>query len=146
MAFRFEFDSTNKILLGRFEGCLNDESAAEFYEAVRKYATLTDARSGIWDLSCVTEFAVSSEFIRRLGEREPAMPHADQRPRIIVAAATVGFGLMRMLQIVGEQKRPMLQVVRALDEALAELGVESPASTRWNNKGHSDNPTQLTGT
>ncbi len=126
MAFWFEFDPLNKILLGRFEGRLTDESAAEFYEAIRKYATLTDARSGIWDLSSVTEFAVSAEFIRRLGERDPAMPHADKRPRIIVAAATAGFGLMRMLQIVGEEKRPMLQVVHTLDEALAELGVQSP--------------------
>jgi len=31
-----------------------------------------------------------------------------------------------MLQIVGEKKRPMLQVVHTLGEALAELGVESP--------------------
>lgn len=126
MGFRFEFDPLNKILLGRFEGSLTDESAEEFYEAIRKYATLTDARSGIWDLSSVTEFAVSAEFVRRLGARDPAMPDPDKRPRIIVAAATVGFGLMRMLQIVGAEKRPMLQVVHTLDEALAELGVQSP--------------------
>jgi hypothetical protein len=125
-AFRFDFDRANGILLARFEGQLTNESAAEYYEAIRKYATATDARSCIWDLSSVTEFAVSAEFIRSLGERDPAMPHADKRPRIIVAAATAGFGLMRMLQIVGEKKRPMLRVVHTLDEALAELGVQSP--------------------
>lgn len=60
MAFRVEFDAANKILLGRFEGRLTNESASEFYEAVRKYATLTDASAGIWDLSSVTEFALDS--------------------------------------------------------------------------------------
>jgi hypothetical protein len=126
MDFRFEFDALNKILLGRFEGSLTNESAAEFYEAVRKYATMTDASAGIWDLSSITEFALTAEFIRGLAGRQPAMPHADKRPRIIVATATVGFGLMRMLQILGEQQRPMLTVVRTVDEAFAALGVESP--------------------
>ena len=125
MAFRVEFDAANKILLGRFEGRLTNESASEFYEAVRKYATLTDASAGIWDLSSVTEFALDSEFIRGLAGRQPAMPHADKRPRIIVSTATVGFGLMRMLQLAGEQKRPLMTVVRTLDEALAALGAQS---------------------
>lgn len=53
------------------------------------------------------------------------MPHADKRPRIIVSTATVGFGLMRMLQLAGEQKRPLMTVVRTLDEALAALGAQS---------------------
>lgn len=91
----------------------------------RKYATLTDAGAGIWDLSSVTEFALDSEFIRGLAGRQPAMPHADKRPRIIVSTATVGFGLMRMLQLAGEQKRPLMTVVRTLDEALAALGAQS---------------------
>jgi len=84
MAFRFEFDRANGILLARFEGQLTDESATEYYEAIRKYAIATDARSGIWDLSSVTEFGVSAEFIRRLGDRDPAMPHGDKRPRIML--------------------------------------------------------------
>jgi hypothetical protein len=44
MAFRFEFDSVNKILLGRFEGKLTDESLAEFLRAIREYSTATDAK------------------------------------------------------------------------------------------------------
>jgi hypothetical protein len=33
---------------------------------------------------------------------------------------------MRMFQIVGESSRPLLHVVRTVDEALTALGVESP--------------------
>jgi hypothetical protein len=123
--FRFTFDAVNKILLGRFEGRITDESAAEFYQAIRKYSTATDASAGIWDFSSVTEFAVSCEFVRELARREPAMPNATQRPRFIVATDTFGFGLMRMFQIRGERTRPALKVVRTLDEAFAELGIQS---------------------
>ena len=126
MGYRSEFDPANKILLMRFEGQLTDESAAEFYRAVRKYSTATDARAGIWDCSSVTEIAVSTELIRQLASQEPAMLDATRRPRFIVAQKTLEFGLARMFQILGESTRPLLKVVHTLDEALAELGVQSP--------------------
>lgn len=125
-AFRFEFDSTNKILLVRFQGRLTNESVEEAYSAIRKYSTLTDALSGIWDMSAVTEFAVSGEFIRDLALRDPAMPDAFRRPRVIVAPTTAGFGIARMFQLAGEPKRPLLSVVRAMDEALNTIRIQSP--------------------
>ncbi len=126
MGFRFEFDPVNKILLLRIEGRLTDELLAEHYGAVRKFSTATDARAGIWDLSSVTELAVSSEFIRELASQEPAMADATQRPRFIVAPTAVGFGLARMFQIEGEHTRPLLEVVHTMAEALAALGIQSP--------------------
>lgn len=126
MAFSFEFDPANKILLARFEGQLTAELLAEFYRAVRERSTATDASAGIMDLSSVTEYSVSSAFVRQLAKQEPAMPNATTRPRIIVAPATVGFGLARMFQIMGEQTRPLLSVVHTLDEAFTALRVQSP--------------------
>ena len=95
------------------------------YEAIRKYSTATNANMGIFDMSAVTQFAVSSEFVRQLAKREPAMPDASRRMRIIAVENTTGFGLARMFQIVGETQRPMLQVVRTVDAALAAFGVQS---------------------
>ena len=126
MGFRFEFDSVNKILLVRVEGPLTDQSLADCYAAIREYSVATDARMGIFELSGVTRYDVSSEFIRQLARREPAMPDATQRLRIIVIEDTAGYGLARMFQILGEQARPKLQVVRSLDAALAVLGIQSP--------------------
>jgi len=126
MDFRFEFDAQNKILLSRFEGRLTDESAAEFYEAAWKHATANDAHAGIVDFSSTTEFAVSSEMIRQLARHKPALPNAIRRPRVIVAPQTHAFGLFRMFQITGEHTRPLLQVVRTMEEAFAALGVQAP--------------------
>ena len=126
MAIRFEFDKINGILLVRVDGRLTDESLGDYYGEVRRYSVLTDARAGIFDVSAVTQFAVTSEFVRRLAQGEPAMPHAEERPRIVVAHQTHAFGLARMFQIVGEQKRPLFGVVKTMDEALGVLRAEAP--------------------
>jgi hypothetical protein len=126
MALRFEFDRANKILLLRVEGILSDELLKECYDLVREYSVFTDARMGIFDLSSVTQFNVSSGLIRQLASREPAMPDATARPRIIAVEQTIGFGLSRMFQLLGEAARPKLEVVHTLDEALAALGVRNP--------------------
>jgi hypothetical protein len=113
----------NRILLLHFDGQLSDESVAEFYRAIRKYWIAADARMGIVDFSAVTAFALSSELIRQLAEREPCMPDPASRPRVIVAPTSLEFGLARMFQILGESARPLLSVVHTMDEALAALAI-----------------------
>jgi hypothetical protein len=123
--FEFAFDSTNKILLARFEGQLTNESAAEYHTALGKNWRATGALAGIWDLSAATDFAISSDFVRSLAARKPITPGLVNHPRFIVVPVTAGYGLMRMFQISGELSRPLLHVVRTVDEALAALGVKS---------------------
>ena len=69
---------------------------------------------------------MSSHLVRKLAKLEPAMPDANNRIRIIVVENATGFGLARMFQIVGEETRPKLRVVRTLNDALAALGAQSP--------------------
>lgn len=126
MAFRFEFDPVNRILLARFEGQLTNESAEEYHDALGKNWRATDPRAGIWDLSAATGFAVDADFLRNLAKRKPITPGLTNYPRFIVVPETARYGLMRMFQIAGESSRPQLQVVRTVDEALAALGVQSP--------------------
>jgi len=126
MGFWFEFDPANKILLGRFTGRLTEEALTEYYAAVREYSTATDAGAGIFDLSKVTEVAISTERIRDLAYQKPAMPDALTRPSILVVPTLLGSGLARIFQIAGATTRPLLQIVQTLDEAFAVLGVQSP--------------------
>jgi len=110
----------------RFEGQVTDESLSAVQQAIRAYSAKTDAGAGISDYSSVTEFPVSSDLVRQLADDGPPAGDATRRPRVIVAPATVAFGLFRMFQIVGAPTRPLLRVVRTMDEALAVLGVQSP--------------------
>jgi hypothetical protein len=123
---RFDFDPVNKILLIRVDGRITDTLLAQIYQVGRRYSLATDAKVAIVDFSSVTEFLISAQLISRLAHQEPAMPHAAERPRFIVAPQTHAFGLFRMFQLMGEPRRPLLQVVHTLDEAFAALGVQSP--------------------
>ncbi len=125
MALRIEFDPVNKILLAQVDGRLTDELLAGAYETVRKRAVATDPSAGIWDTSSVTEFAVSSDFVRSLATRGPIIADPT-RPRIIVAPKIEAYGLFRMFQLVGEPTRPKLTIVHTMEEALSLLGVQSP--------------------
>jgi len=126
MKYQFEFDPENKILLLRFEGRLTDNLIPELYWAVRKYSTATDARAGIFEFSAVTEFALTPEMILDLANREPAMRDAAKRPRIIVAPATLGLGISRLIEFATSDRSPLLKIVLSVDEAFAALGVRSP--------------------
>jgi hypothetical protein len=124
MAYRFEFDAANQILLIRFEGRLTNEVLGEFYQTARKYVSITDAKAGIVDLSSVSQFGVSDEFIHHLARQEPVMDEA--LPRFIVAPTPLGFGISRMFQLGGESTRRLLKVVHTMEEALEALDVQSP--------------------
>jgi hypothetical protein len=126
MSLRVEFDSANNILLIRVEGCLTDEAATELYKAIRTYSVATDARAGIWDLTPVTAFPVSTDHVRYLASLGAAMPNGNTRPRFWVVPNIAGYGLARMAGLMLDGTNPLLQVVHTMEEALAELGVQSP--------------------
>jgi hypothetical protein len=125
MAYRFEFDRVNQILLLRVEGRFTDELLAEFYGAAQEYWAAIDPKKGIVDLSSVTELAVSTEFVKQLVNRRP-VGDATAVLRVIVAPTPLLFGLFRMFQTLSERTRPMLVVVHTLEEAYLVLGVPSP--------------------
>jgi len=126
MTYQFAFDPANKILLLRFDGRLTDTLVRTLYWEVRTRSTATDASVGIFDLSAVTEFAVSPEMILELANRDPAMPDATKRPRFIVAPPMLGLGISRLCVIAVELRSPLLKIVLSLEEAFAALGVPSP--------------------
>ena len=121
-----EFDHLNRISLIRVRGPLADESLAGLYDACHKYSNDTDASVSIVDLSAVSVFSLSCEFIRRLAARKSVKGDA-ARCCFIVAPAGNAFGLCRMFQLLGEATRPLLQVVHTLSEALTAIGTPSPS-------------------
>jgi len=127
--FRFEFDPVNKILLIRLEGRLTDELYAEPQRAFWKHWAATDASAAIVDFSSVTEFALSTGFVRRLVNKEVDQELVQDlyvRPRVVVATTDVEFGLARMYQILGEGKHQNFKVVHTMDEAFIALDIQSP--------------------
>lgn len=122
MPFRFEFDSTNRILRSRF---CKEVTEAELTDCYRLIAILSEAlrpEAGVADFSEATA-TFSSETVRKLAKLPPAMPEPNH-PRFIVAASDHIFGLARMFQIEGEATRPNLYVVRSERDVWETLGVD----------------------
>ena len=124
MTYRFEFDPKNKIFLCRMEGPITDESLKECYWAVAKRAAVIPHNIGILDMSGVTKMDVSTGTLRELAYSEPAMPNPSSRPRFFVAPAPHIYGLARMYQSLGEEKRPLLKIVSSIAEVYKTLGIE----------------------
>jgi len=124
IGFVMDFDAKNNILRGTLEGRLTDAILLDYYAAAARYTASHPPCRGIWDVSKVTEFELSSDAIRQVARRPPII--ATGYMRVIVASQDFPFGMMRMLQILSEKSRPELHVVRTMDEAYRLLVVESP--------------------
>ena len=123
--FLFEYDRVNKILLTRIAGRFTDQLLKECEQETRKHLGVTGASAHVVDCSAITEYAVSSEFVRHMAEAEPVLP-SPNRGQFFVVPSAVGFGLARMFQIHGEPQHAQVTVVRTLDEAFKALGLEDP--------------------
>ena len=125
MGFVMDFDAKNNILRGTLEGPLTGAILLDCYEAATRYTASHPPCRGLWDFSKVGADAdISIDIIRQVVGRSPIIPAGYMR--VVVAPQDFLFGMMRMLQILSEEARPELHVVRTLDEAYRLLRIESP--------------------
>jgi hypothetical protein len=125
MPYLFDFDFANEILRCRLTGEVSDDVLKDFFRAGAEYAARTRPKAGVVDLSEVTSFEASARTIREVARSTPVFRDQDVR-RVVIAPASTIYGMMRMFEIEGEDKRPNLHVVRSEQEAWAILAVENP--------------------
>ena len=128
MPYRFEHDAAHGILRLSYIGKISDELIKKAYQATPTAVFKTNPRGMIVDLSEVTQFEVSTQTIQELANYQPTVKDPSV-PRIIVAPTPYLFGMSRMFQILGEQTRPMLQVMSSVEEAYAQLNITKPQFT-----------------
>jgi len=121
-SYRFEFDSTNSILQGCFEGFVSKQELRSYYQAAVKHVARLSPHSYVVDVSAVTSTTVSAGTILEFAKLPPVLPGA-QRHRFIVAARPAAFWLMRMYEVAARASRPNLHVVHEHAEAWAILGI-----------------------
>jgi hypothetical protein len=124
MAFVIEFDARHNILRASMEGRVTGAILLDCYTTMAKYAASHPGCRGIADVSGVTKFDVSSTAVKQLSKAPPAIPAPDMR--VFVAPQAHVYGMARMFQMLGEDTRPNLHIVRTLDEAYHLLQVKSP--------------------
>jgi hypothetical protein len=125
MPYTFDLDPTNGILRCRLTGQVTDVELKDFFRVGSEYAVSVRPSAGVVDFSEVTSFAVSAQTIEDLAKSAPVLPNPNVR-RIVIAPPSEIYGMMRMFEIQGEDRRPDLHVVRTEREAWAILAVQKP--------------------
>ncbi len=108
------------------EGRVTSELLLNFHAAATNFLAAHPPCRVILDLSPVTEFAVSSDAIRRVAAAPPPLMSAGKL-LVLVIQKDVIYGLARMFQILTEDKGNYceLQMVSTMDEAYRLLQVKS---------------------
>ncbi len=126
MPYSFEFAPEQRIFRSRFDGDVSADDVRQFIE----YATrFSDDRGGsivgIVDFSEVENFELSPPDIRELASRPPVIQDREAL-RFIIAPSPFIYGLARMFELLGQETRPNLHVVRSQKEVWVILGIEEP--------------------
>jgi len=102
---------------------VTEASALAATAAVRTFAAAEDLRFGIADLSAVERIEVSTNCIKYLAARPPAIPA--EKTVVLVAPRDETYGMSRMFQILRDGLGDRLHVVHSMVEAYELLGIES---------------------
>ena len=123
MEFILNFDHEHKLLLITMGEVVTEASALAATAAVRTFAAAEDLRFGIADLSAVERIEVSTNCIKYLAARPPAIPAG--KTVILVAPRDETYGMSRMFQILRDGLGGRLHVVHSMVEVYELLGIES---------------------
>jgi len=102
---------------------VGDDLIMAYDKEVRTCVAGLDLCAGIVDFTDVSSLDIASQTVHVLARSEPVLPNP-AIPRFIVAPSPHVFGMSRMFQILGGDKRPTLYVVSSLDEVYAAIGVK----------------------
>ena len=128
MALVVEFDAKHNILRGTLDGRMTGAILLELHARATEYMASHPPCRGVLDFSKITDCEVSTAAIRQVAASPPVFPAGYMR--VLVIPRDFIFGLARMFQILTQETRPELQVVRTLDEAYRLLGVSCPEFER----------------
>jgi len=122
MVVSFEFAEAQGILRVTLSGEITEQVLMDLWSKGRDVVSSFPACRSIVDLSGITQLDVSTSTIARL-----ARSHAPDLPaRVFVAPKDVVYGTTRMFQVLSENTRKNVHVVRSLAEAYKLLGIDSP--------------------
>lgn len=128
MGHHFEFERQHRILRVVLEGEVDDAEMLAVYRLIRVQQRALQPAGGLVDFTAVTAFNVSGATIRRMATDKPPFPSGV--PRYLIAPLDCMYGMTRMFQLLGEETRPGLQVVRSDEAAYRALGLTNPVFER----------------
>ena len=116
-----KIDPRLKLVHSIYYGELEDSDLSEQRFQISNHPDFRPDFSYILDFTGVTKLKVSTAAVRDCAT-SPSLFVRDA-VRVMVAPAEAVFGLSRMYQVLAEETRPNLQIVRTLAEAYKVVGI-----------------------
>ena len=116
-----KIDPQLKLVHSIYYGELEDSDLSEQRFEISNHPGFRPDFSYILDLTGVTRLKVSTAAVRECAT-SPSLFVRDAI-RVMVAPSEAVFGMSRMYQMLAEESRPNIQVVRSLEEAYRALGI-----------------------
>ena len=127
MPASLKVDVKNRTVYSSFEGLISDSDLLAHGSAIKNHPDFNPRFSEIVDFSKVTELRVTVGFINSLAKSGSVYSAASKHA--VIAPHDLSFGIARMYQILAEDTRPTLAVVRSMDEARKFVGIPSEVET-----------------
>jgi hypothetical protein len=125
MNLQLEIDTTHRLFRCKFAEFLSAESLRQFRAAASKLLAVHGPMIGVIDFTAVSSADLTAQDIRELAALPPVIQDRDFA-RFIVAPSATLYGLARMFELLGQETRPNLHVVRTAKEVWVILGIAEP--------------------
>jgi len=122
MPATYEIDEAREIVFSRATGQVTEAELFAHQDALRSDPRFRPHFRQLYDCSEATEAEVSAEVMRRLAKETPFAPVAR---RALVSPHSMGYGLMRMFQVLADPHLHNIQVFREMEEARLWLGLDA---------------------
>jgi hypothetical protein len=124
MAIRIEVSIENRLVYVHYEGLVDDGLLLGADDDLRANADFRPHFDQIADLSAAHGQAVTRQGIQALVSRPPLF--GTQSRRAIVVSNELGYGLVRMFELMRDSSAGEIRVFKDIDEAYAWLGRVAP--------------------
>jgi hypothetical protein len=118
--FSLRFDAKDSVLLITMGTRLTKTIYMAAYDMVKRFVAARERCSVILDMCAVTDFDLSTDFLREIGDMKPAVPVG--MSRVAVAVQPAIYGSARLVQALRSGTPAPIAVVHVIDEAYKFFG------------------------
>ena len=122
MSVQLTIDVNQRLVIARVCGEINDADILGLAPLARSHPDFDPSFSIIWDFGGVTSGIISTSAMQELSRRESILSPTSMH--VVIAPQDHIFGLFRMAQVLAEQTKPNVEVVRTIGEAWKYIGLE----------------------
>ena len=123
MPAHVKVDVQNGIVYSSFEGALNDNDILTHRDALKRHPDFNPQFSEIVDFTEVKQLKVTVGLVNAMAKGDSL--YSPESRHAVIAPHDMTYGVARLYQMLAQDTRPNVAVVRSMAEARRFVGIES---------------------